>query len=159
IVLSVGLVVDDAIVVVENVERHVRLGKSRIEAAQAAARELLGPIVAMTITLATVYAPIGFQGGLTGSLFLEFAITLAVAVVLSGIVAITLSPVMSSRFVHSQGKEGRLTMFVNRRFEEARGLYAGLLAGALTMRWGFVVAALLITIAAWPLYHFSRLEL
>ncbi|MBH0190771.1 MAG: efflux RND transporter permease subunit [Nitrospira sp.] len=159
IVLSVGLVVDDAIVVVENVERHVRLGKSRIEAAQAAARELLGPIIAMTITLATVYAPIGFQGGLTGSLFLEFAITLAVAVVLSGIVAITLSPVMSSRFVHPQGKEGRLTAFVNRRFEEARGLYAQLLNGALTMRWGFVVAALLITVAAWPLYHFSRLEL
>jgi multidrug efflux pump len=137
----------------------VRLGQSRIEAAQAAARELLGPIIAMTITLATVYAPIGFQGGLTGSLFLEFAITLAVAVVLSGIVAITLSPVMSSRFVHPQGKESRLTAFVNRRFEEARGVYARLLNGALTMRWGFVVAALLITVAAWPLYHFSRQEL
>ncbi|MBM4126389.1 MAG: efflux RND transporter permease subunit [Nitrospira sp.] len=159
IVLSVGLVVDDAIVVVENVERHVRMGQSRIEAALAAARELLGPIIAMTITLATVYAPIGFQGGLTGSLFLEFAITLAVAVVLSGIVAITLSPVMSSRFVHPQGKESPLTAFVNRRFEEARVLYARLLDGALTMRWGFVVAALLITVAAWPLYHFSRLEL
>ena len=159
IVLSVGLVVDDAIVVVENVERHVRLGKSRIEAAQVAARELLGPIIAMTITLATVYAPIGFQGGLTGSLFLEFAITLAVAVVLSGIVAITLSPVMSSRFVHPQGKEGRLTIFVNRRFEEARRVYARLLDGALTMQWGIVTAAILIMIAAWPLYQFSRLEL
>jgi len=159
IVLSVGLVVDDAIVVVENVERHVRLGRSRIEAAQIAARELLGPIIAMTITLATVYAPIGFQGGLTGSLFLEFAITLAVAVVLSGIVAITLSPVMSSRFVHPQGKEGRLTTFVNRRFEEARSVYARLLDGALSMRWGIVTAAILIMIAAWPLYQFSRLEL
>ena len=114
IVLSVGLVVDDAIVVVENVERHVRLGKSRIEAALAGARELIGPIIAMTITLAAVYTPIGFQGGLTGSLFLEFAMTLAVAVVLSGIVAVTLSPVMSSRFVHPRGKEGRLTAFVNR---------------------------------------------
>jgi multidrug efflux pump len=159
IVLSVGLVVDDAIVVVENVERHVRLGRSRMEAAQVAARELLGPIIAMTITLATVYAPIGFQGGLTGSLFLEFAITLAVAVVLSGIVAITLSPVMSSRFVHPQGKEGRLTAFVNRRFEEARRTYAILLDGALTMRWGIVTTAVLITVAAWPLYHFSRQEL
>jgi multidrug efflux pump len=159
IVLSVGLVVDDAIVVVENVERHVRLGRSRIEAAQAAARELLGPIIAMTITLATVYAPIGFQGGLTGSLFLEFAMTLAVAVVLSGIVAITLSPVMSSRFVHPQGKEGRLTAFVNRRFEEACRTYAGLLDRALTMRWGIVTAALFIMVAAWPLYHFSRQEL
>ncbi|MBL8072193.1 MAG: efflux RND transporter permease subunit, partial [Nitrospira sp.] len=105
IVLSVGLVVDDAIVVVENVERHVREGKSRIQAALIGSRELVGPIIAMTITLAAVYAPIGFQGGLTGSLFLEFAITLAAAVVLSGVVAITLSPVMSSRFVHPEGKE------------------------------------------------------
>jgi multidrug efflux pump len=159
IVLSVGLVVDDAIVVVENVERHVRLGRSRIEAAQVAARELLGPVIAMTITLATVYAPIGFQGGLTGSLFLEFAITLAVTVVLSGIVAITLSPVMSSRFVHPQGKESRLTAFVNRRFEEARRAYAWLLDGALTMHWGIVMTALLVAVAAWPLYHFSRQEL
>jgi multidrug efflux pump len=159
IVLSVGLVVDDAIVVVENVERHVRLGKSRIDAALIGARELLGPIIAMTITLAAVYTPIGFQGGLTGSLFLEFAITLAVAVVLSGIVAITLSPVMSSRFVHPQGKEGRLTGFVNRRFEGVRRVYARLLDGALTMRWGIVAAALLIMVMAWPLYLFSRQEL
>ena len=159
IVLSVGLVVDDAIVVVENVERHVRLGKSRIDAALTGARELLGPIIAMTITLATVYTPIGFQGGLTGSLFLEFAITLAVAVVLSGVVAITLSPVMSSRFVHPQGKEGRLTAFVNRRFEEARRIYTWLLDGALNMRWGIVAAALLIMVMAWPLYLFSRQEL
>ena len=159
IVLSVGLVVDDAIVVVENVERHVRMGQTRIEAAQAAIRELLGPIIAMTITLATVYAPIGFQGGLTGSLFLEFALTLAVAVVLSGSVAITLSPMMSSKFVHPQGKEGRLTAFVNRRFEEVRSLYAKWLDGAFTMRWGIVVASLLIMVAAWPLYHFSRQEL
>ncbi|HEX5646525.1 MAG TPA: efflux RND transporter permease subunit [Nitrospira sp.] len=159
IVLSVGLVVDDAIVVVENVERHVRLGKSRIDAALIGARELLGPIIAMTITLATVYTPIAFQGGLTGSLFLEFAITLAVAVVLSGVVAITLSPVMSSRFVHPQGKEGRLTAFVNRRFEEARRVYARLLDGALNMRWGIVAAALLIMVMAGPLYLFSRQEL
>ena len=159
IVLSVGLVVDDAIVVVENVERHVRLGKPRVEAALVGARELLGPIIAMTITLATVYTPIGFQGGLTGSLFLEFAITLAVAVVLSGVVAITLSPVMSSRFVHPQGNEGRLTAFVNRRFEEARRVYAWLLDGALNMRWGIVAAALLIMVMAGPLYLFSRQEL
>ena len=159
IVLSVGLVVDDAIVVVENVERHVRLGKSRIEAALAGARELIGPIIAMTITLAAVYTPIGFQGGLTGSLFLEFAMTLAVAVVLSGIVAVTLSPVMSSRFVHPQGKEGRLTAFVNRRFEEVRRVYAWLLDGALEMRWAIVAASLLIMIAMWPLYMFSRQEL
>ncbi|NOS80898.1 MAG: efflux RND transporter permease subunit [Nitrospira sp.] len=159
IVLSVGLVVDDAIVVVENVERHVRLGKSRIEAALAGARELIGPIIAMTITLATVYTPIAFQGGLTGSLFLEFAITLAVAVVLSGMVAVTLSPVMSSRFVHAQGEEGRLTAFVNSRFEEVRRVYAWLLDRVLEMRWAIVVASLLIMVAIWPLYMFSRQEL
>ena len=106
IVLSVGLVVDDAIVVVENVERHVREGRSRIDAAIIGARELVGPIIAMTITLATVYTPIAFQGGLTGSLFLEFAITLASAVVLSGVVAVTLSPVMSSKFVHAPWRRG-----------------------------------------------------
>ncbi len=159
IVLSVGLVVDDAIVVVENVERHVREGKSRIEAALVGARELVGPIIAMTITLAAVYAPIGFQGGLTGSLFLEFAITLAAAVVVSGIVAVTLSPVMSSRFVHAHGKEGRLTALVNRGFELVRRAYARLLDGALQMRWAIVAAALLVMVAAWPLYMFSRQEL
>jgi multidrug efflux pump len=159
IVLSVGLVVDDAIVVVENVERHVRLGKSRVEAALVGARELVGPILAMTITLAAVYTPIGFQGGLTGSLFLEFAITLAAAVVVSGIVAVTLSPVMSSRFVHAHGHEGRLTAAVNRGFEAVRRIYARLLDGALQIRWAIVVASLLIMAAAWPLYSFSRREL
>jgi multidrug efflux pump len=159
IVLSVGLVVDDAIVVVENVERHVRMGKSRIQAALVGARELVGPIIAMTITLAAVYTPIGLQGGLTGSLFLEFAITLAAAVVVSGVVAVTLSPVMSSRFVHPRGQEGRLTALVNHGFERLRRAYARLLDGALQMRGAIVVAALLITAAAWPLYTFSRTEL
>jgi multidrug efflux pump len=159
IVLSVGLVVDDAIVVVENVERHVRLGKSRIEAALIGARELRGPIIAMTITLATVYTPIAFQGGLTGSLFLEFAITLAAAVVVSGLVALTLSPVMSSRFVHEHGREGRLTTLVNRGFDVVIRAYARLLDGALGMRWSIVTVALLVTAAAWPLYQYSRQEL
>jgi multidrug efflux pump len=159
IVLSVGLVVDDAIVVVENVERHVRMGKTRIQAALVGARELVGPIIAMTITLAAVYTPIGFQGGLTGSLFLEFAITLAAAVVLSGIVAVTLSPVMSSRFVHAHGREGRLTSFVNRLFDRIRALYARLLDGALGMRWAVVGASVLIMAAAWPLYTYSKREL
>ncbi len=159
IVLSVGLVVDDAIVVVENVERHVRQGKSRLDAALVSARELMGPIIAMTITLAVVYTPIAFQGGLTGSLFLEFAITLAAAVVVSGVVAVTLSPMMSSRFVHPQGKQGRLTTLVNRAFEAVRRLYARALDEALTMQWAIVAAALLIMVAAWPLYTFSRQEL
>jgi multidrug efflux pump len=159
IVLSVGLVVDDAIVVVENVERHVREGKNRVQAALIGARELLGPIIAMTITLAAVYAPIGFQGGLTGTLFLEFAITLAAAVVLSGFVAITLSPVMSSRFVHPHGKEGKLTALVNRGFDWVRARYARMLDGALGMRWAVVIAALVVMFAAWPLYSHSRREL
>lgn len=159
IVLSVGLVVDDAIVVVENVERHIREGKSRIDAALAGARELAGPIVAMTITLATVYTPIAFQGGLTGSLFLEFAITLAAAVVVSGIVALTLSPVMSSRFVHEHGHEGKLTALVNRGFDAVRRTYEKLLDGALNMRWGIVAMAVLVTLAAWPLFMYSRQEL
>ncbi|MCI0630832.1 MAG: efflux RND transporter permease subunit [Phycisphaerales bacterium] len=159
IVLSVGLVVDDAIVVVENVARHVREGKSRTQAALVGARELLGPIIAMTITLAAVYTPIGFQGGLTGSLFLEFAITLAAAVVVSGLVALTLSPVMSSRFVHAHGKEGWLTRVVNQAFDAVRRIYSRLLDAALQMRWAMVAAALLIMAAAWPLYSFSRREL
>jgi multidrug efflux pump len=159
IVLSVGLVVDDAIVVVENVERHVRMGRSRIQAAIVGARELVGPIIAMTITLVAVYTPIGFQGGLTGSLFLEFAITLAAAVVVSGVVAVTLSPVMSSRFVHAHGAEGRLTRLVNRGFEAVRGVYARMLDRALGMRWAIVAASALVMLAAWPLYSMSRKEL
>ncbi|MGE5742319.1 MAG: efflux RND transporter permease subunit [Gemmatimonadota bacterium] len=159
IVLSVGLVVDDAIVVVENVERHVREGKTRIQAALVGARELVGPILAMTVTLAAVYTPIGFQGGLTGSLFLEFAITLAAAVVVSGIVAVTLSPVMSSRFVHEHGHEGRLTRWVNHGFEFVRRRYERLLDGALQMRWSIVAASVLVMIAAVPLYNYSRREL
>jgi len=159
IVLSVGLVVDDAIVVVENVERHIRLGKSRVRAALDGVRELVGPVIAMTITLATVYTPIAFQGGLTGSLFLEFAITLAAAVVVSGFVALTLSPVMSSRFLHASGREGQLTRLVNRGFERVRVRYERMLDGALEMRWGIVAAALLVTAAAWPLYSFSKREL
>ena len=159
VVLSVGLVVDDAIVVVENVERHVHAGRSRIDAALLGARELIGPIIAMTITLAAVYTPLAFQGGLTGSLFLEFAITLAAAVVVSGIVAVTLSPVMSSRMVHPAGKEGLLTARVNRVFDRVRQLYGRALDFAMTMRWSIVTASLLITLAAWPLYTFSRREL
>ena len=159
IVLSVGLVVDDAIVVVENVERHVREGKTRMQAALQAARELLGPIVAMTITLAAVYAPIGFQGGLTGALFLEFAITLAAAVLVSGVVAVTLSPVMSRYFVHAHGREGLLTRLVNAGFERVRRLYTRTLDVALSIKWTIVVASAAVAVAAWPLYQGSRREL
>ena len=105
IVLSVGLVVDDAIVMVENVERHLHEGKRPFQAAIDAARELVGPIIAMTITLAAVYAPVGIQGGLTGSLFREFAFTLAGAVIVSGVVALTLSPMMGSKLLRAGDTE------------------------------------------------------
>ena len=108
IVLSVGLVVDDAIVMVENVERHLHLGEKPFDAAINAARELVGPIIAMTITLAAVYAPIGIQGGLTGALFREFAFTLAGAVIVSGVVALTLSPMMGSKLLRDRRHRARL---------------------------------------------------
>src|SRR5512136_800240 len=120
IVLSVGLVVDDAIVVVENVERHLGLGKSALEAALAGARELVGPIIAMTITLAAVYLPIALQGGLTGSLFREFALTLAGAVTISGIVALTLSPVMSAKMLKPGAQEKGLAGRISRDFKRFR---------------------------------------
>ncbi len=159
IVLAVGLVVDDAIVVVENVERHMHEGKGAIDSALIAARELFAPIVAMTITLATVYAPIGFQGGLTGMLFREFAFTLASAVVISGIVAVTLSPVMSAWMIPAGAREGRFQRFVNERFDALKEWYEGALRFVLTFRWAVAVAAVLITVAAYPLYTMSRGEL
>src|SRR5258706_9787867 len=120
IVLSVGLVVDDAIVMVENVERHLHEGKRPMQAAMDAARELVGPIVAMTITLAAVYAPIGIQGGLTGSLFREFAFTLAGAVLVSGIVALTLSPMMGASLLRAEDSDRGFAGWLNRRFESVR---------------------------------------
>src|SRR2546427_2432983 len=105
IVLSVGLVVDDAIVMVENVERHLHAGKPPYRAAIDAARELVGPIIAMTITLAAVYTPVGIQGGLTGALFREFAFTLAGAVIVSGVVALTLSPMMGAKLLRAGDTE------------------------------------------------------
>ena len=123
IVLSVGLVVDDAIVVVENVERHMREGMSRMNAALKGARELVGPIIAMTITLAAVYTPIALQGGLTGALFREFALTLAGAVFISGIVALTLSPMMSAHLLRSGSIDKGFSGLVNRTFDRFRDWY------------------------------------
>ncbi|HEY9155226.1 MAG TPA: efflux RND transporter permease subunit [Opitutaceae bacterium] len=124
IVLAVGLVVDDAIVVVENVERHIREGRRRIDAAILGARELLGPVISMTVTLAAVYAPIGFQGGLTGALFREFAFTLAGAVTVSGFVALTLSPMMSAYLLKDASHESEgLSGFLNHAFDRFRGRY------------------------------------
>ena len=124
IVLSVGLVVDDAIVVVENVERHLREGHvSPLDAALQGARELIGPIIAMTITLAAVYTPIALQGGLTGALFREFALTLAGAVFISGVVALTLSPMMSANLLRAGDSEKGFAGIVNRTFDRFRDWY------------------------------------
>src|SRR5229473_1569846 len=123
IVLSVGLVVDDAIVVVENVERHMREGKTPREAALIGARELIGPIIAMTITLAAVYTPIALQGGLTGALFREFALTLAGAVFISGVVALTLSPMMSAHLLRTEHVDEGFSGLVNRTFDRFRNWY------------------------------------
>jgi multidrug efflux pump len=159
IVLSVGLVVDDAIVMVENVERHLHEGKTPFRAAIDAARELVGPIIAMTITLAAVYAPIGIQGGLTGALFREFAFTLAGAVIVSGIVALTLSPMMGSKLLRAGDTERGFAGFVNRRFENVRQLYSRMLAS--TLRWRPVVFGVWIIVAVLmvPFYIFSQREL
>src|SRR5207237_9436772 len=134
IVLSVGLVVDDAIVMVENVERHLHMGKSSFQAAKDAARELFGPIIAMPFTLPAVYAPVGIQGGLTGALFREFAFTLAGAVIVSGVVALTLSPMMGSRLLRAGDTERGLAGWINRRFDAVRRWYTRRLTGALPDR-------------------------
>jgi multidrug efflux pump len=159
IVLSVGLVVDDAIVMVENVERHLHLGDSPLQAALKAARELVGPIIAMTITLAAVYAPIGIQGGLTGALFREFAFTLAGAVIVSGIVALTLSPMMGSKLLKAADTERGFAGFINRQFDAFRQFYTRLLAGTLQFRPVVLVLWVLVVALMAPFYMFSQKEL
>jgi len=159
IVLSVGLVVDDAIVMVENVERHLHEGKRPVQAAIDAARELVGPIIAMTITLAAVYAPIGIQGGLTGSLFREFAFTLAGAVIVSGVVALTLSPMMGAKLLRAGDTDRGFAGWINRRFDSVRSGYARALGA--TLRYRPVVLTLWVIVAflTVPFYMFSQREL
>ena len=159
IVLSVGLVVDDAIVVVENVERHLREGLRPMQAALISARELVGPIIAMTITLAAVYLPIGLQGGLTGSLFREFALTLAGAVTISGIVALTLSPVMSAYLLRREAEERGFSGHISRQFERLKAAYGRVLEITLGAR-GYVYAAwMVLGLLTLPLFLFSPKEL
>ena len=134
IVLSVGLVVDDAIVVVENVERHLSEGMSSLNAALQGARELIGPIIAMTITLASVYTPIALQGGLTGALFREFALTLAGAVFISGVVALTLSPMMSAKLLRAGDADKGFSGIINRTFDRFRNWYGSRLDRTLQSR-------------------------
>jgi multidrug efflux pump len=159
IVLSVGLVVDDAIVVVENVERNIREGKSPLAAALLGARELVGPIIAMTITLAAVYAPIGFQGGLTGALFREFAFTLAGAVFISGVVALTLSPMMASRMLKAQHNPGWLPRTIERTFDRVRNGYGRVLTRTLGMRPVVYIVWIVLGLTTIPMYMFSPKEL
>ena len=159
VVLSVGLVVDDAIVVVENVARNLREGLSRREAALASSRRLLSPIIAMTITLGVVYAPIGFVSGLSGVLFREFAFTLAVAVLISGFVAMTLSPIMSAWVCPDRGHETRMSRWVNDRFELIANRYGALIDFSLRWRWQLITAGLFFTLLITPLYLFSLKEL
>jgi multidrug efflux pump len=147
IVLAVGLVVDDAIVVVENVERHIQEGLTPTKAALKGARELFGPIIAMTITLAAVYAPIGIQGGLTGTLFREFAFTLAGAVVVSGVVALTLSPMLASRLLKPGFTERGLAGWITRRFDALRSGYTRVLSGLL----GVYPVVIIFSVILWPL--------
>ena len=159
IVLAVGLVVDDAIVVVENVERYIREGKTPMQAALLSGRELVGPIIAMTITLAAVYAPIGFQGGLTGALFREFAFTLAGAVFISGIVALTLSPMMSSRLLRAEHQPGWLPRKVEQGFESLKRGYTRMLDRTLKARPLVYIFWIGLTLLIFPLYMFSPAEL
>jgi len=159
IVLSVGLVVDDAIVVVENVERHLSAGEKPMTAALRAARELVGPIIAMTITLAAVYVPIGLQGGLTGSLFREFAFTLAGAVLISGVVALTLSPMMASRLLRPGMTERGFAGRISRDFVRIRGLYGRLLHRTLDRRPLVYAVWVILVLLTIPMFVMSPSEL
>jgi multidrug efflux pump len=159
IVLAVGLVVDDAIVMVENVERHLHEGLPPVQAAIQAARELVGPIVAMTITLAAVYAPVGIQGGLTGALFREFAFTLAGAVIVSGVVALTLSPMMGATLLRAGETERGFAGWINRRFDRLRALYSRSLASTLRYRPVVLVLWVIVALLMVPFYMLSQREL
>lgn len=161
-VLAIGLVVDDAIVVVENIHRHISLGESPYDAAIHGTREIAGPVISMTITLAAVYAPIAFLGGLTGTLFKEFALTLAGSVVVSGVIALTLSPMMSSKVLrHAEEKDGHRTfaMRVDGVLDALRRGYRRALTGSLNDRPTTIIFALLVLAAIPFLFHFVDSEL
>ncbi len=164
LVLAIGLVVDDAIIVVENVNRHLEEGLQPFPAAILAARELFSPIIAMTVVLIAVYVPIGFQGGLTGALFTEFAFTLVGAVTISAIVALTLSPMLCARLLHphkhDRGSwEERLVDALDRRFERLRGHYQRLLGGSLDYTAVTVVFAAIVLAASYFLWITAKTEL
>ena len=158
-VLAIGLVVDDAIVVVENVHRHIEMGKSRFQAAIDGARELGLPIIAMTTTLVAVYAPIGFMGGLVGTLFTEFAFSLAGAVLISGVVALTLSPMLSSKVLRPAGEQGRFEHWVERFFDGLSNAYLRRLKGALDYLPATLLFAVVILASIWFMFVTTKAEL
>lgn len=155
LVLAIGLVVDDAIIVVENVDRHMKMGKKPLEAALVGARELAGPIIAISVVLIAVYVPIGFQGGLTGVLFSEFAFTLAGAVAVSAVVALTLSPMMCAVFLRDDHGSNKFVAMIDHNFERFSAAYRHLL-GSLLNGWsavvvfGFVIMALIAVMMMMP---------
>ena len=158
-VLAIGLVVDDAIVVVENIHRHIEEGLSPIKAALIGAREIVGPVIAMTITLAAVYTPIGLMGGLTGALFREFAFTLAGAVIVSGVVALTLSPMMSSYLLNDKLAEGKLSQKIEHNMQRLTRLYDRLLGRTLAMRAAVLIAGLAVLAGIVVLFTGAQREL
>ncbi len=158
-VLAIGLVVDDAIIVVENVDRHISEGKNRLDAALMAARELGIPILAMSITLVAVFLPIGFMSGLTGALFKEFAFTLAGDVIISGIVALTLSPMLSSRFLKQETEKKGFVHFLDKQFNAIRELYARILDKVLDSKPVVVFVIIVVLTSAYFLFITSKSEL
>ncbi len=143
-VLAIGLVVDDAIVVVENIHRHIEEGLSPAKAAIVGAREIVWPVIGMTVTLAAVYAPIGMMGGITGALFKEFAFTLACAVIVSGVVALTLSPMMSSYMLNAKMSEGRMAQAIERTMHRLSSAYGRLLGHVLRARAAVLIVCVLV---------------
>ncbi|MFT3931603.1 MAG: efflux RND transporter permease subunit [Spongiibacteraceae bacterium] len=159
LVLAIGLVVDDAIIIVENIDRHIKEGMSPLQASLTGARELTGPIIAISVVLIAVYVPVGFQGGITGKLFTEFAFTLAGAVAVSAIIALTLSPVMCARLFKGSEQEGKLAKQIDRNLEITRNIYQKMLKVVLdswpvTVTFGVIVIGLIFVLA-----QFSQKEL
>jgi multidrug efflux pump len=157
-VLAIGLVVDDAIVVVENVHRHIEEGKTPFTAAITGAREIATPVIAMTITLAAVYAPIGFMGGLTGALFKEFAFTLACAVIISGIIALTLSPMMCSKVLSKEISSSKFVHFLDNLFNKLKVIYQEKLHSLLETRSIILVLAAVVILMLPYLYTHTTSE-
>jgi len=158
-VLAIGLVVDDAIIMVENVHRHIEQGESRFDAAINGAREMAVPIIAMTTTLVAVYAPIGFMGGLVGSLFTEFAFTLAGTVVISGIVALTLSPMLSGKVLKPHGNPGRFEQLVEKTFNGLANLYKRALISLMQTKSVVVFFAVVVLGSIYFMVNMSQSEL